>query len=149
MKRRVISTADAPTPGLYNQGILVDGNHFLFISGQTGNIPNIKGEPVIEGGIGPQTTQALENILAIVRRAWGEPAEKYLVALDVFLKDPGTPAARTIQRKLFNAAYKEFFEERGITKDKLPARCMVWVSEVPLESPLEDTLVEIKGVAVI
>ncbi len=149
-----ISTKNAPTPGLYSQGIIVEqGRPLLFISGQTGNIPNVDGEPVIEGGVGPQTIQALKNILAIVRKAnvgfLAKSAVRHFVALDIFLKDPGTPEARTIQRNLFNAAYEKFFKDHGVSKEELPARCMVWVSEVPLESPLEDTLVEIKGIAVI
>ena len=148
-----VKTEKAPTPGLYNQGILSSGSKYLFIAGQTGNISGVEGEPVIEGGIGPQTTQALKNLVAIVERAWRkytwtEPA-KCFVAIDIFLKDPGTPEARTTQRELFNAAYEAFFREYGISKNELPARCMVWVSEVPLESPLEDTVVEIKGIAAI
>lgn len=155
MSNLYLETTNAPTSGAYSQAVLVNtsmGNvRFVFLSGQTGNIPDTPGEPVIAGGIGPQTTQTLENLLAIVKYAYGydEPVAQYFVALDVFLKDPGTPEQRTIQRGLFNIAYNAFFEKHGIRKDRLPARCMVWVAEVPLESPIEDTVIEIKGVAAI
>ncbi len=151
-----INTKNAPTSDFYNQGILIktyDKNlELLFLSGQTGNNPEVKGEPVIEGGVGPQTKQALQNLCAIVKQAYGfdyaKPAH-YLVALDVFLKDPGTPEKRTVQRILFNAAYLKFFEDNGVPCQKLPVRSMIWVCEVPLESPLENTVVEIKGIAAI
>ena len=151
-----INTKNAPEPGLYNQAVMVnlaDQNiELLFLSGQTGNIPGIEGEPVVAGGIGPQTKQALENLLSIIKQAYGYndvSGAEFFVVLNVFLKDPGTPVARTIQRNLFNIAYKEFFEANGVQRDKFPARAMIWVSEVPLESPIEETVVEITGIAAI
>lgn len=143
---RFIQTPLAPKPGPYNQGFLVSPNQrLLFLAGQTGNIPGIKGEPVIEGGVSEQTTRALENLVAVVKEASGN-AQSF-VALDVFLKDPGTPEGRTASRKSFNAAYEKFFQAHGVPRNALPTRAMVWVAEVPLET--EDTLVEIKGVAAI
>jgi len=144
-----IRTSFAPEPGFYNQGVLVDPNShtFLFLAGQTGNIPGIKDEPVIEGGVLAQTTQTLENLLSVVAAAGGDIHS--FVALEVFIKDAGTDEGRAASRKEFAAAYQKFFEKYNVPKDKLPTRCLVWVSEVPLEYPVEDTLVEIKGVAAI
>ena len=34
-------------------------------------------------------------------------------------------------------------------RDRFPARTMIWVSEVPLEFPIEETEVEIKGIAAV
>jgi enamine deaminase RidA (YjgF/YER057c/UK114 family) len=114
----------------------------LFLAGQTGNVPDGKDEPVVAGGIGPQTKQALENLLAVVERCHGGCYS--FVSMDVFLKDGPD---RTGDREAFNAAYKKFFADHGVSD--LPARMMVWVAEVPLESPKEDTLVEIRAVAAI
>ena len=151
-----VNTRQAPEPGLYSQGVLVTegatGVRFLFLSGQTGNIPGVGGEPVVAGGTGPQTKQALKNLLEVVKLAYGyndENPAKFFVALDVFLKDPGTAGARTVQRNSFNIAYQEFFEANGVRRDRFPARTMIWVSEVPLEFPIEETEVEIKGIAAV
>ncbi len=144
-----IFTKLAPEPGLYSQGTVVDPCDYdlLFLSGQTGNIPGVEGEPVIDGGVAEQTTRALENLLSVVRKAGGGVG--LFLSLDVFLKDPGTAEDRTASREALNMAYWKFFNDHGITKDRMPARALVWVAEVPLEYPKENTLVEIKGVAAI
>lgn len=149
-------TKNAPEPGFYSQAVTVDvGKHTLvFLAGQTGNIPGVKDEPVISGGLGPQTTQILKNIVAVVKAAGGNIDN--IVELKVFLKDSEGSGktqqeARTAARKTFGAAYTEFFTKHGLSKEagNLPARTMVWVAEVPLEFPAEDTLVEITAFAVI
>ncbi len=82
-----IFTDKAPTPGAYSQGVLVNPltHNILFLAGQTGNDKSREGEPVVDGGVGPQTTQTLKNMLAIVKAAGGE-ADSF-VRLQVFLKD--------------------------------------------------------------
>lgn len=151
-----ILTKKAPEPGFYSQAVTVDvGNATLvFLAGQTGNVPGEPGEPVIAGGVGPQTTQTLNNILAVVKAAGGKLAD--VVELKVFLKDsPGSGMAqcddRGQTRQEFAAAYADFFQARGFSKEEgnLPARTMVWVPEVPLEFPTENTLVEITATAVV
>jgi enamine deaminase RidA (YjgF/YER057c/UK114 family) len=153
---RYIKTNNAPEPGAYSQAVLVDPekHNLLFLAGQTGNIPGICGEPVVEGGLGPQTVRALENIVAVVISAGG--CAKHIVEIKVFLKDSEAVGEerqkeREESRKTFGSAYVAFFEKYGIKKDNknLPARTLVWVSEVPLEYPNEDTLVELTAVAVI
>jgi len=153
---RHIFTDRAPEPGFYSPAVAVDvGNSTLvFLSGQTGNVPGLPGEPVIRGGVGPQTYQALKNILAVVRAVGGDVDD--IVELKVFLKDSegageAQQEARSATRKVFGEAHTEFFSKHGLSKEEqnLPARTMVWVSEVPLEYPAEDTLVEITATAVI
>lgn len=149
-------TKNAPEPGFYSQAVTVEmGQHTLvFLAGQTGNIPGVKDEPVIDGGLGPQTTQTLKNIVAVVEAAGGNINN--IVELKVFLKDgegsgEAQQEARATARKTFGAAYAEFFTKHGFSREagNLPARTMVWVAEVPLEFPAEDTLVEITATAVI
>jgi enamine deaminase RidA (YjgF/YER057c/UK114 family) len=156
MSKKYISTDKAPTPGSYSQAVCVDSEYyrFVFLAGQTGNLPGVAGEPVIEGGVGPQTTQTLKNILAIVVAAGGHSHD--IVELKVFLKDSVMddhfkPAQREKARLAFNDAYVKFFaeHERSSEEKNLPARTLVWVAEVPLEYPNEDTLVEITAIATI
>ncbi|TSC73410.1 MAG: hypothetical protein G01um101470_101 [Parcubacteria group bacterium Gr01-1014_70] len=149
-------TKNAPEPGFYSQAVCVDvGDYTLvLLAGQTGNVPGIKDEPVIAGGLGPQTMQTLQNIVSVVEAAGGDISN--VVELKVFLKDSeaigdARQKERTEARKTFGAAYTEFFTKHGYSQEagNLPARTMVWVSEVPLEYPAEDTLVEITAMAVI
>ncbi|MBI2639406.1 MAG: RidA family protein [Candidatus Sungbacteria bacterium] len=153
-----ILTDKAPKPGCYSQAVAVKcGDHtHLYLSGQTGNVPGVEGEPVIDGGVGPQTTQTLKNILAVVRAAGGDVHD--IVELKVFLKDSNGGGYKQLQelgrkwsRETFGAAYEEFFKQyaRSSAFGNLPARTTVWVPEVPLEFPTENTLVEITAKAVI
>ncbi|MEX2052810.1 MAG: RidA family protein [Candidatus Paceibacterota bacterium] len=153
MKRETIFTSNAPTPGFYSQAVAIRLKTYtrVILAGQTGNIPDGKDEPVIEGGVGPQTTQILKNISAILQAAGGSMVD--LVRVRVYLRDDthGMPAARKESREAFAKAYEEFFAQYEMSRENrnLPARAMVWVSEVPLEFPAENTLVEIEVEAVI
>ncbi len=130
----VIHTPAAPPPGNYSQGRLVDlGSHLLLhTAGQTGNEP--RADTVVEGGIGPQTRQALENIRAIVEASGG--GIEHVAKVTVFMKDMAASKAG------FEQAYGAFFDGAA-----LPARSLVEVSEIPL--PSEPTVVEIEAVAYI
>ncbi|MDP3963213.1 MAG: RidA family protein [bacterium] len=137
----------APEPGYYSQCVLKDCGAFWLahLAGQTGNVPGIPGEPVIYGGIGPQTTQALKNIAAILKDAGGSITDvsKYRV----ILKDTEPLGiSLTNAREAFGKAYAEFLAKYGISKENgnLPARTLFWAVEVPLEAPNEDTLIEIE-----
>jgi len=83
---RHIFTNQAPTPGAYSQGVLVDPktHEILFLAGQTGNDKNLEGEPVVGGGVGPQTTQCLRNIATILNHVCANPIN--LVSVDVFFE---------------------------------------------------------------
>ncbi|MCX6736461.1 MAG: RidA family protein [Candidatus Parcubacteria bacterium] len=151
-----IFTKNAPEPGFYSQAVLVDLEkcNLLFLAGQTGNIPGVPDEPVVSGGLYQQTFQALRNILAVVKAAGGNINS--IVEIKVFLKDAEETGeakhlARAEARKNFGAAYIDFFAGHMVSKEtkNLPARTLVWVSEVPLEYPAEDTLVELTATAAI
>lgn len=134
--KQEVKTLRAPKPGNYSQGIKVDlGNYIvLYTSGQTGNIPNVQDEPVVEGRIEMQTTQALENIRGIVEAAGGRL--EHVVKVTVFMENMER------DKSGFEAVYRRFFS--GTT---FPARSLVEVKRVPLTS--EDTIVEIEAIAYI
>ncbi len=148
----------APSPGPYTPAVCVEYPELcrlVFLAGQTGNVPGVEGEPVINGGLGPQVTQTLANIVSVVEYAGGDI--RHIVELKIFLKDSEAPdkkdrqRERAAARKVCNEAYLGFFEMYGRTKKagNLPARTMLWAPEVPLEFPTEDTLVEITAIAAI
>ena len=93
--------------------------------------------------------------MAVVVAAGGNHTS--LVEIKVFLKDgekmvrEDRNLERSESRKSFSEAYSGFFAQYGMTAEtnNLPARTLVWVSEVPLEFPTEDTLVEITATAAI
>ncbi|MFA5830233.1 MAG: RidA family protein [Candidatus Paceibacterota bacterium] len=152
-----IDTTNAPTPGFYSQAVVVDPEkcNLLFLAGQTGNISELPDEPVVSGGLYQQTFQALKNILAVVKAAGG--GINSIIEIKVFLKDSekkiryAKQQERYMSRIIFGEAYTDFFISHGVSKKtkNLPARTLVWVSEVPLEYPAEDTLVELTAVAAI
>lgn len=77
----------------------------LYVAGQIGNKPGTMS--LVEGGIGPEARQALENLKAIVERHGGSLDQ--VLKCTVFLADiKDWPA--------FNVVYREFF------KTNLPAR---------------------------
>ena len=147
-----IGTDFAPTPGAYNQAVVIDLGlvKLMYLAGQTANDPDAEEEACVpeddEGNnYGPQTIQCLKNILAVIKAAGGDAHS--IVRLLIFLKDPGAQSMQEESRIQFNEAYKAFFEEQGVEYVELPARTQIWVSEIPWESEL--TVVEIQADAVI
>ena len=144
-----LNTLNAPQPGAYTQVALVDLGNVIYahLAGVTGNIPDGKDEPMIEGGLGPQVTQTLRNIFAILEtvESWLNAREFNIVSMDVYLH-PDTSQEDWVT---FNKAYEAFFAERGRTRAlvNLPPRASVGAKWLPL--PGEPTLVEMKATAVI
>jgi len=115
---------DIPTAGPYNLGI--KAGNLLFISGQvtTPEAKDIKG----------QTLAALEKIKKLLETAGASVSS--IVKVTVFLKNIS-------DFKEMNLAYREFFEDNGIS-EKFPAR-----STVEATCPLPYGLIEIDAIAVI
>lgn len=123
--KQVIATTNAPgAVGPYSQGIRANG--LAFISGQLGLDPATK--TMIEGGIQPQTVQALTNLKAILESQGMSLTN--VVKTTVFLQDMGDFAA-------MNAVYATFFKENP------PARSTVEVAKLPLGA-----LFEVEAIAV-
>ena len=108
---------------------------FHAISGQTGNNPKSidPEEGVVEGGIGPQTERALENILAIMRAEYTDATPEYISSMRVYVKK-GEDSDKV------NNVLKDFLGRHG------PGMRVKEVSEIPLVT--ENTLVEVSANAV-
>lgn len=123
--KKVIATSNAPAAiGPYSQAILV--NNMLFASGQLGLDPATGA--FAEGGVKEQTTQAFENVKAILKEA-GMTIDN-VVKTTVFLADMADfGAMNEVYAGQFNGAY--------------PARSAVAVKTLP-----KNGLVEIEIVAI-
>lgn len=120
-----IHTSNAPqAAGPYSQAIVANG--FVFCAGQIGLDPKTGNLSV---GIENQTSQALENIKAVLKEA--DCGFVNVVKTTIFLKNISDYAT-------VNALYGEIFSSHK------PARSTIEVSHLP-----KDALIEIDAVAVI
>ena len=120
----------APAKG-YANGILVEGGRTLYVAGQIGWDAD---QRIVSSDFVPQFRQALENVVAVVRAAGGEP--EHLVRTTVYVTDK--------QQYLdalsgVGAAYREILGKH------FPAMALVQVADL-LE---EGALVEIQAVAAV
>jgi 2-iminobutanoate/2-iminopropanoate deaminase len=114
MPKRTIEAPAAGKPvGPYSQAI-VAGN-WIFVSGEKGVDPATG--KIVDGGIAPQTGQALTNVKAILKAAGASMED--VVRCVVYMAD-------TEDFQLMNKAYAVFFP-----KDP-PARSTVMVAALPL-----------------
>jgi len=73
---------------------------FIFLSGQLGALPGVSPPQLVEGGIGPETRQTMENIIMVLDAAGATLDD--LVKCTVFLADIADYAA-------MNEVYQEYF----------------------------------------
>ncbi|PIE99812.1 MAG: reactive intermediate/imine deaminase [Maribacter sp.] len=125
--KKIINTEKAPAPiGPYNQAVL-SGNT-LYISGQipidpmTGNL--------IEGGIGEETKQCMENLKAVLTEA-GMTFEN-VVKSSIFISDMN-------QFPKINNVYANYFD-----KATAPARETVEVANLPKFVNVEISMIAVK-----
>ena len=71
MKLSIINPGSLADPRGYNNGVLVEGGSLLFVAGQVGWDRESR---IVSGDFAGQFAQALENVLAVVREAGGEPS---------------------------------------------------------------------------
>ena len=124
MKEIVVTNKAPQAIGPYSQAVVV-GN-MIFTSGMIPIVPET-GE-VLEGDITAQATQAIGNLIALLKEV-GASAES-VVKTTVFIKNMDDFAE-------VNAVYATFF------KNNFPARSCVEVARLP-----KDVLIEIEAVAV-
>lgn len=112
-RRQVINPPGiAPLVPAYSVAILDGGQ--VFVSGMTGVKPGT--QDIVDGGVGAQTRQALENISSALTTAGATMAD--VAECTVFLVDMADYAA-------MNAVYIEFF------RTDPPARATLAVSALP------------------
>lgn len=125
--KKIVTTEKAPGPvGPYSQAVIA--SNLLFTAGQVGLDPQTG--KVVAGGIAAQTSQALQNLQAVLEAA-GSRLDQALKTT-VFLADMDDFAS-------MNEAYKSFFK-----KDP-PARSTVQAARLPLDALVEIELVALAG----
>ena len=123
MNNQVINTNDAPAAiGPYSQAI--KAGNMLFISGQGPFNP--KTMEIVDGDVKAQTSQALENIGAILKEAGADFSN--VVKTTVFIKDMEDFSE-------INEVYVEYFGEHK------PARSCVEVARLPKDIKVEIELI--------
>lgn len=122
---KTVYTEDAPEAiGPYSQGIVVNGMFF-----SSGQIPLLPNGTLLDGTIGEQTKQVLNNIKALLKEAGG--SIESVIKTTIYLKDMN-------DFNEVNEVYGTFFT------DHKPARSCVEVSRLP-----KDVLIEIDVIALV
>jgi reactive intermediate/imine deaminase len=108
----------------FARAVAADG--WLYVSGQ---VPMVSGE-VIDGGIVPQTHQAIKNVLAILAEAGYGP--EHVVRCGVWLDDTRDFAS-------FNKIFKEYFganpPARACVQSSMVVDCKVEVDCIAYKKP--------------
>src|SRR5262245_17890669 len=131
MKMTVINPEALGQPSGYSNGLLCEGGALLFVAGQVGWDRERR---FVSDDFADQFAQALENVLAVVREAGGEPTN--LARLLIFVTDKNEYASRL---RDVGSAYRQLMGKH------FPAMSLVEVSA--LVEPLAK--VEIEATAVI
>ena len=127
MKKRIISTLNAPTPiGPYNQAVMV--NDTLYISGQ---IP-LKSEnmELVQGDIKKETQQVMENLGYILDAA--EMKFENVVKSTIFLSEMEDFGK-------VNQVYSSYFDNK-----LAPARETLAVKKLPKNVRIEISMIAVK-----
>ncbi|WP_454726405.1 MULTISPECIES: RidA family protein [Cupriavidus] len=108
----------------FARAVAADG--WLYVSGQ---VPMVAGE-VIDGGIVPQTRQAIQNVLAILAEAGYGP--EHVVRCGVWLDDARDFAS-------FNKIFKEYFganpPARACVQSSMVVDCKVEIDCIAYKKP--------------
>ncbi|MDQ2699436.1 MAG: RidA family protein [Actinomycetota bacterium] len=120
-----VNPASMHTNPAFAQGMITPAGRLVFVGGQNG--VDAQGA-LVEGGLGPQTEQALRNVIAVLEEAGSAPA--HVAKMTIYL-DPAVDA---------NAAYA--------------ASAKVWtertaVTVLAVAPAREGALVEIEAVAAV
>ena len=130
MKLSIINPKSLADPRGYNNGVLVEGGSLLFVAGQVGWDRESR---IVSDDFAGQFAQALENVLAVVREAGGEPSNVTRLLIFVTDKEEYAGAVKSI-----GVAYRQLMGKH------YPAMTLVEVSAL-LEPSAK---VEIEAMAV-
>lgn len=131
MKTTIINPEALGQPRGYNNGLLFEGGSLLFVAGQVGWDGDSR---MVSDDFADQFAQALGNVLAVVRRAGGQPEN--IGRLLIFVTDKAEYSSRL---RDVGSAYRQLMGKH------FPAMTLVEVSS--LLEPLAK--VEIEALAVI
>lgn len=131
MKHEVILPDGWPVPKGYSNGILTAKGKTLYMAGQVGWSPE---EKFASDKLIPQFTQALKNIVAIVKKAGGKP--EHICKMTCFCKDRNQYLE---SRRELGKIWKE------IIGNHYPCMSMIFVVDL-LDHP---AVIEIEATAVI
>ena len=131
MKTTIINPEALGQPRGYSNGLLFEGGSLLFVAGQIGWNRDSR---IVSDGFAEQFAQALENVLAVVRQAGGQPENIGRLLIFVIDKEEYTAQLRDV-----GSAYRQLMGKH------FPAMTLVEVSS--LLEPLAK--VEIEALAVI
>ena len=98
MRRQVIQPEGVARLPVFSSAIR--SGDLIFLSGQLGALPNVSPPRLVEGGLGPETRQTMENIITVLDAA--DATLDDLIKCTVFLADIGDYAA-------MNEVYQEYF----------------------------------------
>lgn len=131
MKTTIINPASLAAPSGYSNGVMVESGSLLFVAGQIGWDNSRR---IISDDFADQFALALENVLAVVREAGGEPTN--IARLLIFVTDKKEYLSRL---KDIGSVYKQLMGKH------YPAMALVEVSAL-----VEDLAkVEIEAIACI
>jgi enamine deaminase RidA (YjgF/YER057c/UK114 family) len=131
MKMEIINPEALGDPKGYNNGVMCEGGKLLFVAGQVGWDSESR---IVSDDFADQFSQALSNVVAVVRAAGGEPSS--IARLLIFVADKNEYVARL---KDVGVAYRQIMGKH------YPAMSLVEVSSL-LEQLAK---VEIEATAVI
>ncbi len=131
MRATIVNPEALGQPSGYSNGILFEGGSLLFVAGQIGWDRERR---IVSDDFAEQFAQALENVLAVVREAGGEPAN--IARLLIFVTD--------------KEEYKSHLRDVGSAYRQLMGKHFPAMALVEVSSLLEDLAkVEIEAIAVL
>jgi 2-iminobutanoate/2-iminopropanoate deaminase len=128
VEKQPVRTDRAPAPfqgAPYSQGIVA--GDLVFVSGQLGIDPGTG--QVVEGGIGPQTEQAMQNLAAV-------------------LEEAGTGLDRVAMTSIFLVALEDFQPMNEVyashMSEPYPARATVEIAALPSGARVEIAMIAVR-----
>lgn len=102
----------------------VRSGDFVFLSGAIGALPGVSPPTLVDGGVGPETRVAMENLRRVLEAAGGTMAD--IVKCTVFLVDMADYAG-------MNEVYLEFFPADPPARSALAASGLAFDARVEIE----------------
>src|SRR5881227_418254 len=132
MGKNIINPPTLARPTGFSHGILVTGEHLLFLAGQTGS--DAEGRIVAPGDLVAQYEQVLRNLQTVVEAAGGKMQD--ITKINIFVRDRDDYLAHL---KPLGKVHRSFFDAY------YPATALFEISRLFQD----EALIEIEGIAVL